>query len=79
MHDKESLMDAMSYEQALAKLEQIVQTLERGEGSLDDSLNKFKEGIALSQYCSERLKTAETAIQKVVEQAGQVSLVPFQD
>ncbi|HEY4001132.1 MAG TPA: exodeoxyribonuclease VII small subunit, partial [Candidatus Xenobia bacterium] len=67
----------LSYEQALARLEQIVYQLEHGEGTLDDALNKFKEGMALSQHCATRLATAEQAIQKVVETAGRISLEPF--
>ena len=67
----------LSYEQALSKLEQIVQSLERGEGSLDEALSKFQEGMTLSRQCAERLTVAEEAIQKVVEQSGNLILEPF--
>lgn len=70
-------VSTLTYEQALSRLEKIVYALEHGEGTLDEALNKFQEGMALSRVCSARLAVAEQAIQKVVEQAGSVTTQPF--
>lgn len=57
----------LTFEEALKKLESITQSLERGDTSLEESINFFEEGINLSRFCSERLKDAEGKIQKLVE------------
>lgn len=68
----EHTKSAMPFEKALERLEQIVQTLETGDTSLDDSLALFEEGAALSQLCSRRLDEAEQKIRKItVESNGQ--------
>lgn len=53
----------MSYEQAVARLGEIVESLEKGKMPLSQSLTFFEEGTALIKYCSELLDKAE---QKVV-------------
>ena len=57
-------MAELTFEQAMARLEQIVTTLEGGKCSLDDSLKLFEEGTALTAYCSKQLKEAEQKILK---------------
>lgn len=58
-------MAELTFEQAMARLEQIVTTLEGGKCSLDDSLKLFEEGTALTAYCSKQLKEAEQKILKL--------------
>ena len=58
-------MADMTFEQAMARLEQIVTTLESGRCSLDDSLKLFEEGTALTAYCSKQLQAAEQKIVKL--------------
>ena len=58
-------MADMTFEQAIARLEQIVATLESGRCTLDDSLKLFEEGTKLTTYCAEQLKTAEQKIIKL--------------
>lgn len=55
-----------SFEQALKRLEEIVERMESGEISLDESLSLFQEGIGLSRSCSTRLNDAEGHIRKLV-------------
>ncbi|MBT5873704.1 MAG: exodeoxyribonuclease VII small subunit [Candidatus Latescibacteria bacterium] len=55
-----------SFEQALKRLEEIVDRMEGGEVSLDESLSLFQEGIGLSRSCSTRLNDAEGRIRKLV-------------
>ena len=53
----------MKIEEAMAKLSEIVQTLERGDVSLDDSIGLFEEGMKLSKYCASILEKAEQKVQ----------------
>ncbi len=56
---------AMSFEQALAELEQIVQKLEGGKAPLQESIAIYERGEALKQHCETLLKTAESRIEKI--------------
>ena len=58
-------MADMTFEQAMARLEQIVVTLEGGRCSLDESLKLFEEGTALTAYCSKQIQEAEQKIIKL--------------
>jgi len=53
----------IKFEDALSRLESIVEKLERGELSLEESLTAFEEGIRLSRICSTRLEEAEKKIE----------------
>lgn len=57
---------APSFEEALARLEQIVSLLENGGLSLEDSMKAFEEGTRLNAFCSAKLAEAETRIEKLV-------------
>lgn len=59
--------DPVSFEEALVSLEGIVQRLERGEGSLDESLEGFEEGVRLLRHCRAALDSAEGRIRELVE------------
>lgn len=56
-----------SFEKAIAELEEIVRKLEKGELTLDDSINCFQRGIELTKYCGKRLDEAERSITMLVE------------
>jgi len=51
-----------SFEQAMGRLEEIVNLLERGECGLDESLKLFEEGAKLAGQCNEMLDTAEQKV-----------------
>ena len=55
------------FEEMMQELEQISQDLEKGDLSLDESMKKFEEGIALSKKCSEMLETAEKKIKILIQ------------
>lgn len=66
---------ALRFEDALQKLEEIVQRLERGELSLEESLSCYEEGIRLSRFCHGKLEEAERKIETLVKDArGEVVL-----
>ncbi len=53
----------LKFEQALARLEEIVRQLEQGEARLDDALLLFEEGVKLARYCNKKLDEAEAKIE----------------
>ncbi len=59
-----------SYEQAASELEQLVQQLESGQMSLDDTLKAYARGSQLLAYCRERLQAVEQQVQ--VLEAGEL-------
>jgi len=59
-----------SFEQRLARLEEIVERLESGEAGLDESLRLYAEGAELIKACRSTLAEAEQRITKLSETAG---------
>jgi exodeoxyribonuclease VII small subunit len=60
----------LKFEQALAKLEQIVSEIEGGKVSLEESIAKYAEGIALVKHCRKILDAAEEKIQLLAKGEG---------
>lgn len=71
-------MPNFNFEEALIKLEEIVNKLENGELSLDDSLKIFEEGINLYRLCSKELSEAEKKISMIVQENGEFKEIPFE-
>ena len=67
----------LRFEDALARLEQLVASLEAGDLDLEDSLSSFEQGVRLVRLCSERLKAAELRIQQLEEGADGPSERPL--
>jgi len=59
-----------SFEEQLTALETVVERLERGELSLEESVSLFEEGVRLSNSCKKQLEAAEGRIQVLVEPEG---------
>ncbi len=57
----------LSFEAALSQLEQIVQRLEKGESTLEESLRLYEEGIKLSRFCHAKLEEAQGKIEMLVK------------
>ena len=57
----------LSYEEAIEELEQILETLEEGNLSLKDSMEKFKRGVELYNYCNEILKDVEGEVKVLLK------------
>ncbi|AKI01506.1 Exodeoxyribonuclease VII small subunit [Hoeflea sp. IMCC20628] len=65
-------MSAMSFEQAVAELERIVEQLERGDVPLDKSIEIYERGEALKAHCEKLLSAAEKRIEKIrLDRQGQ--------
>ena len=58
------------FEEALKQLEDLVERLESGEVSLEESLQDFEHGVALVRTLRERLDQAQQRVDKIVEQEG---------
>lgn len=59
--------NSITYEQAVAELEEIVKKLEKGELTLDESISCFQRGVELTKYCSKKLDEAERSITMLIE------------
>lgn len=58
----------ISIEDTLTQLEALVEKMETGELSLEDSLSAFEQGIALTKHCQTALKAAEDKVQSLIKQ-----------
>ncbi|MBI5963381.1 MAG: exodeoxyribonuclease VII small subunit [Chloroflexi bacterium] len=71
----EKPVEELSYEEALAELEGIVESLEDGQSQLEESMKLFERGQALVTHCGALLESAQLKVQKL---AGE-SLVAFEE
>ena len=58
-------VEAMSFEDAMAALEQVVGALEKGDVPLDQSITLYERGAALKAHCEARLKAAEEKVAQI--------------
>jgi exodeoxyribonuclease VII small subunit len=73
-------MAKQTFENAMKRLEGLVQELESGDLTLDEALKKFQEGIKLSKFCSKKLDEAEEKVSILLrDEEGVVRSEPFQD
>lgn len=68
---------AIDFEQSLADLQVLVERLENGELSLEDSLTAFEQGIRLTRDCQGALTQAEQKVQILLERDGELTAEPF--
>ncbi|MGD6966978.1 exodeoxyribonuclease VII small subunit [Rossellomorea vietnamensis] len=61
----------MSFEEAMERLETIVQRLEEGEVPLEEALQQYQKGVELSKYCHDTLKHAEKQMTKLMTDEGE--------
>ena len=64
-HCRRTDVSQLSFEAALARLEEIVRTLEKGEAPLDQSIELYQEGDRLKRHCEARLKDAQARIEQI--------------
>ena len=67
-----SAVTGLSFDDALARLEMLVEEMERGELPLEAAMQKHAEGTELSQFCLQQLQAAETAVNKVIKESDGV-------
>jgi exodeoxyribonuclease VII small subunit len=67
-------MEYKDFENALARLESIVEKLEKGELALEEALKLFEEGVTISQFCNTKLDEAERKVEILLQnKEGQLS------
>ena len=67
------------FEQALSELEKLVEQLESGELSLDQSLQQFKHGVELTRHCQGILDQAQQVVEQLIDPDDESSAVPFEN
>ena len=71
-------IEDLNFEDTIKKLEMIVNELEKGNLSLDESVKKFEEGIKLSKLCNEFLNNAEKKINILINNNGKLEEEKFE-
>ncbi len=69
----------LSFEQSMSELESLVENMEKGEMSLDESLSAFEEGIKLTRSCQKSLQEAEQKVEILMKNSIDAELEPFDD
>lgn len=67
----------VNFEEALEELESLVEQMEDGDLSLEESLAAFEKGVRLARECQEALKAAEQRVQVLLQQGGEEQLADF--
>lgn len=67
------------FEDSMAELEQLVEQMEQGDITLEESLQSFERGIKLTRTCQKALQDAEQKVQILLEKDGKQTLEPFND
>lgn len=65
-------MSKENFEESMKKLEEIVGELENGNLNLDESVNKFEEGMKIAKQCNNILESAEKKITILLEKDGEL-------
>lgn len=68
---------AIDFEKALTNLEQLVESMESGELTLEQSLDAFERGVKLTRDCQQALQQAEQKVQILMARDGEAQLEPF--
>lgn len=71
-------VEKVSFEQALGELETLVERLESGELSLDQSLQQFKRGVELTRHCQSILDEAQQVVEKLTVPDDESSAESFE-
>ena len=66
MNDMKSI-EKMSFEEALAALEEIVKKIDTGQENLADAVDSFERGVILKNHCEKMLKEAKLKIEKITK------------
>ena len=71
--------DTPDFETAIQDLEEIVESMENDQLTLDESLKQFERGVELSRICQTNLKKAEQKVEQLVKKHGEMVIEPFND
>jgi exodeoxyribonuclease VII small subunit len=77
MDERSEAISELGFEAALARLEGVVARLEAGELPLEQALQAFEEGVALTRHCAEQLASAERRIEVLVREGSRLVERPY--
>ena len=69
---------SVDFEQRLGQLETLVNEMEQGNMSLEESLKAFEEGIKITRECQQALKDAEQKVESLTRTNGELDTEPFE-
>ncbi len=72
------MMKYKDFEQALTRLEEIVDKMEKGDLPLESAVDLFEEGMRISRFCGSKLDEAERKVEALVKSQGEWKEVPFE-
>lgn len=75
--NEQKKLEEMTFEEAMQRLEEVVQKLEAGDVPLEQAVELFQEGMALSKRCSQQLEATEKRIEMLMEENGEWVKQPF--
>ena len=67
------------FEASLEKLEKLVEQMEEGDLTLEESLKTFEEGIRLTRECQQALAAAEQKVKLLIQENGQITAADFEE
>jgi len=70
--------DSVNFEKSLRELEELVEKMEEGDLSLEESMKYFERGITLTRACQKALSEAEQKVQILLEKNGKADLQDFE-
>jgi exodeoxyribonuclease VII small subunit len=80
LRDERKKMEYKDFEKALARLEEIVNLLEKGELALEEALQVFEEGVKISRFCSAKLEEAERKVEILLkDERGHLEERPYEE
>ena len=71
--------ETASFEEALSELEALVERMESGDLTLEESLAAFEQGISLTRHCQEALQAAEQKVEILTARTPDAATEPFED
>ena len=74
---EEEPYDLSKFESHLNELEQLVERMEQGDQTLEQSLKDFERGVTLTRACEKTLRQAEQRVEQLVKKHGELKLEPF--
>lgn len=74
---KEEQIQQLTFEEALSRLELIVDSLEAGDVPLEKAIDLFQEGMKLANKCNQKLENIESKIEMILEKDGDFIRKPF--
>lgn len=75
----DAALDALSFEEALERLEAVVGRLEQGDLELEEALAAFEQGVALTRRCTARLEEAERRVEILVRDGNRLVARPLEE